>query len=137
MAKMAKSSSGSRDPGLPQLSETRHITFTKEALITALTSYKAASKQPLPPGIIQSCEITGKPDISVSLSILSDTSGMLEKVTIPAETIGAAMIRYCRMVNVPLPRGAGKSLVASGDSLILTIHVRSTQTKLTHHEDRD
>jgi hypothetical protein len=134
MAKMAKPADRTGKGDLPQLSETRHITFGKEALIHALTSYAAASKLSLPPGIIQSCEISAKPDISVSLGILSAKTGTLEKATIPAETIGAAMIRYCRLVNVPLPRDAGKSLVASGDNLILSIHVRSPLTKLVEDE---
>jgi hypothetical protein len=75
-----------------------------------------------------------KTGYSRQLGILSAKTRTLEKATVPAETIGAAMIRYCRLVEVPLPRGAGKSLVAAGDNLILTIHVRSTQTRLVEHE---
>lgn len=134
MAKAGKPTDRNSSTDLPPLSETRHITFSKEALIQALSSYAVASKQPLPPGIVQSCEITAKPDVSVQLGILSAKTGMLEKTTITAETIGAAMIRYCRLVHVPLPRGAGKALVASGDHLILSVHVRSTLTKLVEHE---
>ncbi|MDY0885367.1 hypothetical protein ACFPL7_24000 [Dongia soli] len=137
MAQMGKPSGRGADAELPQLSETRHITFSKEALTYALTSYLAASKQPLPPGMLQSCEIAAKPDISVTLGILDAISGMLEKAKIPAETVGAAMIRYCRLVNVPLPRTAEKSLVSAGDNLILTVHVRSEQTKLFEIKGRD
>lgn len=115
---------------LPELSEVRHINFSKDALIYALKSYLSASKQALPSGLIQGCEVATTPDISVTLVILNDLTGLVERAVIPAETIGAAMIIYCRMVGVPLPRNAEKSLVASGDNLVLTVHVRAKQTKL-------
>jgi hypothetical protein len=133
---MATPDNASGHADLPQLSETRHITFGKDALIHALTSYSAATKQPLPPGIVQSCTILAKPDLSVSLVILSDASGTLEKRVIPAEIVGAAMIRYCRLVKVPLPRTSEKSLVSAGDNLVLLVHVRSTQTQLARTESQ-
>ena len=40
------------------------------------------------------------------------------------------MITYCRQVNVPLPRTAQKSLLTSGDNLILMVQVQAHQTKL-------
>jgi hypothetical protein len=40
------------------------------------------------------------------------------------------MIKYCRQVNVPLPRAGQKFLLTSGDNLILMVQVRAAQTKL-------
>lgn len=115
---------------LPPLSELRHVTFSKDALIMALKLYFAGCNQPLPVGTVESCIVEAVPDIAVTIAIRDDTSGTLNKVTVAAEKIGAAMIKYCRQVNVPLPRAGQKSLLTSGDNLILMVQVRAAQTKL-------
>ena len=63
-------------------------------------------------------------------TIRDDAAGQLQKVPVPAETIGAAMINYCRKVNVPLPREGKKSLLVSGDNLVLVVNVQAQPTKL-------
>jgi hypothetical protein len=120
------------DPGsrLPPLSELRHVTFSKDALIMALKLYFAGCNQPLPAGTVESCIVEAVPDIGVTIAIRDDASGTLNKVTVAAEKIGAAMITYCRQVNVPLPRAGQKSLLTSGENLILMVQVRAAQTKL-------
>jgi hypothetical protein len=40
------------------------------------------------------------------------------------------MINYCRKVNVPLPRDGKKSLLVSGDNLVLVVSVQAQPTKL-------
>ena len=43
------------DLRLPQLNETRVISFEKDALLEALKLYLATTKKPLPFGILKSC----------------------------------------------------------------------------------
>jgi hypothetical protein len=123
------------DLGLPALSETRYITFPKDALIAAIKFLAAAANQPLPPGRFESCEIQSEPDIAVTLGIRDETTGDLNLRDFTAERLGAAMIGYCRQVGVPLPRTAEKSLAVSGDNLMLCVQVRARSTKLLHHLD--
>jgi hypothetical protein len=129
---MSKSPSKSSDLNsrLPALGELRHISFSKDALVMAVKLYYAASKRPLPPGVVEGCEIVAAPDTQVEITIRSDATGQLSKVPVPAETIGAAMINYCRKVNVPLPRDGKKSLLVSGDNLVLVVNVQAQPTKL-------
>ena len=124
------SKSGDLNSRLPALGELRHISFSKDALVMAVKLYYAASKKPLPSGVVEGCEIVAAPDTQVEISIRDDASGMIQKVPVPAETIGAAMINYCRKVNVPLPRDGKKSLLVSGDNLVLVVNVQATPTKL-------
>jgi hypothetical protein len=129
---MTKSPSKSSDLNsrLPALGELRHISFSKDALVMAVKLYYAATKKALPSGVVEACEIVSVPDTHVEISIRDDASGEIQKVPVPAETIGAAMINYCRKVNVPLPRDGKKSLLVSGDNLVLVVNVQATPTKL-------
>ena len=115
---------------LPALGELRHISFSKDALVMAVKLYFAASKKALPAGVVEGCDIVAAPDTQVEISIRDDASGEIKKVPISAEQIGAAMINYCRKVNVPLPRDGKKSLLVSGDNLVLVVNVQAPQTKL-------
>jgi hypothetical protein len=62
--------------------------------------------------------------------IRDDAASQLQKIPISAEIMGAAMINYCRKVNVPLPRSAKKSLLVSGDNLVLVVNVPAQPSKL-------
>jgi hypothetical protein len=122
--------SGDLNSRLPALGELRHISFSKDALVMAVKLYYAATKKSLPSGVVEGCEIVATPDTHVEITIRDDAGGQLQKVPIPAETIGAAMINYCRKVNVPLPREGKKSLLVSGDNLVLVVNVQAAPTKL-------
>jgi len=129
---MTKSPSKSSDLNsrLPALGELRHISFSKDALVMAVKLYYAATKKALPSGVVEGCEIVATPDTEVEITIRDDAASQLQKVRIPAEIIGAAMINYCRKVNVPLPRDGKKSLLVSGDNLVLVVSVQAQPTKL-------
>lgn len=126
----APSKSSDLNSRLPALGELRHISFSKDALVMAVKLYYAATKKPLPAGVVEGCEIVAAPDTQVEISIREEPSGQVSKVPVPAETIGAAMINYCRKVNVPLPRDGKKSLLVSGDNLVLVVNVQAQPTKL-------
>jgi len=129
---MTKSPSKSSDLNsrLPALGELRHISFSKDALVMAVKLYYAATKKSLPSGVVEGCEIVAAPDTQVEITIRDDAGGQLQKIPISAEIIGAAMINYCRKVNVPLPREGKKSLLVSGDNLVLVVNVQAQPTKL-------
>lgn len=126
----APSKSSDLNSRLPALGELRHISFSKDALVMAVKLYYAATKKSLPSGVVEGCEIVAAPDTQLEITIRDDTGGQLQKVPIPAEIIGAAMINYCRKVNVPLPRDGKKSLLVSGDNLVLVVNVQAQPTKL-------
>jgi hypothetical protein len=126
----APSKSSDLNSRLPALGELRHISFSKDALVMAVKLYYAATKKSLPSGVVEGCEIVATPDTEVEITIRDDAAGQLQKVRIPAEIIGAAMINYCRKVNVPLPRDGKKSLLVSGDNLVLVVNVQVQPTKL-------
>ena len=126
----APSKSSDLNSRLPALGELRHISFSKDALVMAVKLYYAATKKALPSGVVEGCEIVAAPDTHLEITIRDDAAGQLQKIPISAEIIGAAMINYCRKVNVPLPREGKKSLLVSGDNLVLVVNVQAQPTKL-------
>ncbi|HKP25568.1 MAG TPA: hypothetical protein VJV39_17000 [Dongiaceae bacterium] len=126
----APSKSSDLNSRLPALGELRHISFSKDALVMAVKLYYAATKKSLPSGVVEGCEIVATPDTHLEITIRDDAGGQLQKIPISAEIIGAAMINYCRKVNVPLPRDGKKSLLVSGDNLVLVVNVQAQPTKL-------
>ena len=56
MNKSPSKPSGDLNSRLPALGELRHISFSKDALVMAVKLYYAASKKPLPPGVVEACE---------------------------------------------------------------------------------
>jgi hypothetical protein len=126
----APSKSSDLNSRLPALGELRHISFSKDALVMAVKLYYAATKKALPSGVVEGCEIVAAPDTHLEITIRDDAAGQLQKIPISAEIIGAAMINYCRKVNVPLPRDGKKSLLVSGDNLVLVVNVQAQPTKL-------
>lgn len=119
------------DLRLPQLNEVRFISFEKDALLEALKLHLAATKKPLPPGILKSCEVRREPDIAVVIKVTEESTGAEKKVVLGAGTIGAAMIAYCQRLRVPLPRMAEKSLqVSNAGVLQLRVDVRGREPKL-------
>jgi hypothetical protein len=126
----APSKSSDLNSRLPALGELRHISFSKDALVMAVKLYYAATKKSLPSGVVEGCDIVAAPDTRVEITIRNDAAGELQKIPISAEIIGAAMINYCRKVSVPLPRDGKKSLLVSGDNLVLVVNVQAQPTKL-------
>ena len=121
--------SSQADLRLPQLNETRFISFEKDALLEALKLYLAATKKPLPPGMLKSFEVQKEPDIGVIIKVTEDSTGEEKVVNLAAGTIGAAMIAYCQRLRVPLPRNAEKSLLISNGVLQLRVDVRGREPK--------
>jgi hypothetical protein len=121
--------SSQADLRLPQLNETRFISFEKDALLEALKLYLAATKKPLPPGMLKSFEVQKEPDIGVVIKVTEDSTGAEKVVNLAAGTIGAAMIAYCQRLRVPLPRNAEKSLLISNGVLQLRVDVRGREPK--------
>lgn len=112
------------DLRLPQLNETRFISFEKDALLEAVKLYLSATKKPLPPGILKSFEVQKEPDIAIVIKVTEESTGEEKVVNLGAGTIGAAMIAYCQRLHVPLPRTAEKSLLISHGVLQLRVDVR-------------
>ena len=94
-------------------SETRRITFTHEELIQAMARQRRDEKKPLPESRIRGARAApgkdnGEPRVAVVLQTLAG-DGQEEIELRPAE-VAAALIKFCHLKKIPLPRRASKSI---------------------------
>jgi len=115
--------------------ELRRIVFTHEELRLALDNYMMRKGTPLPPGLIIGVKMSGTDGSSIAVAVRGSWDGVSNSVEIPARHVGAALIRYCKISKIPLPKSAGKSLTTSGDYLALDI--KSAKDAISEFEPKN
>jgi len=105
--------------------ETRRITFTNEELILALTRQRRDEKQPLPESRIRGAVVEADgAGIKVEIMLQSQTGDGLEPLDIRPAEVAAALIKFCHLQKIPLPRRAAKSIAVNNGqiALVLKLH---------------
>ena len=89
--------------------ETRRITFSSQEFVQAVASHRRDEKQPLPESRIRGmrAENGAEPKFFVQLEDRGDGKTAIELR--PAE-VAVALIKFCRLKRIPLPKRADKSL---------------------------
>jgi hypothetical protein len=88
--------------------ETRQLIFSDEELMAALTSHNRMAVDKLFVGRIVGCSVLPEEALTVRLTIRHETTNNDSDMTFGADVIGAALIRYCLEINIPLPRRVQK-----------------------------
>jgi hypothetical protein len=104
-------------------SETRRITFTTEELVLALTRQRRDDKKPLPESRIRGATVTMENGSGVKVAVMlkSPTSDKLEPLEIRPAEVGAALIKFCSLQKIPLPRKAKKSIAVDNGQVALVL----------------
>jgi hypothetical protein len=104
-------------------SETRRITFTSEELVQAVANHRRDEKQPFPASRVRGSTVTQTNGSALKVAFALDPStgdGSKELELKPTE-VGVALIKFCRLKKIPLPRLATKSLAADGGQICLVL----------------
>jgi hypothetical protein len=88
--------------------EIRQLLFSDEELIAALISHNRMAVDKLFVGRIISCSLLPGEALTVRLTIRHETTNNDYDMNFSSDVIGAALIRYCLEINIPLPRRAQK-----------------------------
>src|SRR5579871_3518035 len=94
--------SSQRDVLMP--TELRRIVFTNDELRVALDNYMMRKGTPLPPGVITGVKISGADGGAITVDLRGSWDGISNSVEIPARHVGAALIRFCKVSKIPLPK---------------------------------
>jgi hypothetical protein len=106
-------------------SETRRITFSSEELVQAVCRHRRDEKQPLPESRIRGTKVESGEGPVPRISLLLDPAGGDGAVTMdfrPTE-IAVALIKFCRLKRIPLPKKANKSLGNDRGQIALVLHL--------------
>jgi hypothetical protein len=106
-------------------SETRRISFSAQELIQAISRHRRDEKQPLPETRIRGAKVESGEGPVPRITLLLDPAGGDGATSMdfrPTE-IAVALIKFCRLKRIPLPKRAEKSLgIDRGQiALVLTL----------------
>ncbi|HYC02778.1 MAG TPA: hypothetical protein VED40_05760 [Azospirillaceae bacterium] len=101
--------------------ETRHITFSPDALREALRQYRSLFPEKQPPGQVGRIWIRSQSPLVLEVSIQAIGATNFRELQMGENEVGGMLILYCRKAKIPLPRAGTKSIEARGDSLVLTV----------------
>jgi hypothetical protein len=105
--------------------ETRRITFSSEELVQAISRHRRDEKQPLPESRIRGSKVENGDGPIPRISLLLDPrsgDGASAMDFRPTE-VAAALIKFCRLKRIPLPRRAEKSLGVDQGRISLVLHL--------------
>jgi hypothetical protein len=89
--------------------ETRKISFSTEEVIQAVSKHRRDEKQPLPESRIRGMKVEGGVVPKFTLQLEDRGDGKTGIELRPAE-VAVALIKFCRLKRIPLPKKASKSL---------------------------
>ncbi|NBC31341.1 MAG: hypothetical protein GVY13_01565 [Alphaproteobacteria bacterium] len=101
--------------------ENRTLAFDSLELAEALTGHSAVTKKPFPSGIVVSVELEEDPKPVIKLTLQDYQIARKVTVAMEPEQMAAALIHYCKVKKVPLPRRSRKSLHVEDGRVLLKI----------------
>jgi hypothetical protein len=104
--------------------EYRTLVFAHEEVRSALIDYSIRVKRTFPYGEVVQAEFRGEEGDAVELVVRSDLYDEVNRVRLEPAFVAAALIRYCFLQRVPLPRQATKSLAVEQGQICLRIRKR-------------
>jgi hypothetical protein len=100
--------------------ETRKISFSSEEVIQAVFKHRRDEKQPLPESRIRGMKVEDGVVPKFTLHVEDRGDGKTGIDLRPAE-VAVALIKYCRLKRIPLPKKASKSLGLENDQVTLVL----------------
>ena len=102
--------------------ELRKLVFTQDELQAAAVAYCYREGMRLPKGILKSVTFGPEEQVCLNFSTLAD--GGPSRIRLTRDQIGAAIIRYCRSLRIPIPRLGQKVVNPDGDGVALLINLQ-------------
>src|SRR5262249_10586511 len=101
-----------------------------ETLLDAILYSERASNGWLARAAVQGLMVLGGEEVRVVVTAERDGQRKYAEAEFGPAQIAAAMIRYCRALRIPLPRGSQKALEVQGDNICLKMTVNLTTAPL-------
>lgn len=108
--------------------EVRTLTFPKETLVDVIVTIDKAMGGWLAHALIHEIELRSGGGPMVVVKAMRGGGRAVDEMTFRPEQVAAALIRYCQLVKIPLPRKAQKSLEVHGDTLCMKVALQFTVT---------
>ena len=105
--------------------ETRRITFSSEELIQAISRHRRDERQPLPESRIRGSKVESGEGPVPRISLLLDPAGGdgANAIEFRPTEVAVALIKFCRLKRIPLPKRAEKSLSVDRGQIALVLQL--------------
>lgn len=90
--------------------ERRRIIFSDDEIVTAALSHCRATGIAVPDAEVEHQDISTESDCSLVLTFAVTSPEQADEVRLDAETVLSALVEFCRVRSIPLPRAASKRL---------------------------
>jgi hypothetical protein len=108
--------------------ELRQVTFTQSELLTAVLAHCRATRRNTPYGGGATCAVNEDASVTVRLeafNVETDAKSIVQ-VELDRNEVGAALLRYCMAMRIPLPKRSQKSLQVTGDALAMVTRMEAS-----------
>lgn len=109
------------------LKEIRSILFSQQDLEDAFKLFHTSVQAILPAGRIISFDVSGNKEATVRVNVVAQ-DGEVSEVIIASAHVAAAMLHYCILNNIPVPRKAKKKIELIDGNLALTLTLESAKS---------
>ncbi len=103
--------------------EIRRLNFVEEEVQAALVNYALRSNMQLPNASLQKLRVHKNDGISVTLHYAPNEDGQARDVEFSEAHVAAAIILFCRVQEIPVPRDALKILSHDKNNIAMTMQV--------------
>lgn len=103
------------------IQESRRLVLPLETAVQAVLQFDSDGGGRLAQDTILEAWIDTEPSPSLVLVVRSRTAQRIENRTFNVPTLAAAIINYCRLAKIPLPRNAKKTLEVVPDGLAFCV----------------
>lgn len=112
--------------------ELRQIIFSRDEITQAVARHRGAGSAAadLPAGDILQVRIDHDPEAPVHLKVLPEDGTTARMVAVPAQVLGACLVRWCREQGIPIPLKGRKTLLAMGDNVVLSLSLDTRENAL-------
>ena len=111
--------------------ERRRIIFSDEEIVSAALSHCRATGIPVPDAGVEKQTIATDGDYRLLLTFAVSSPDQIDEVQLDADSILTALIAYCRVQSIPLPKTAAKRLDSQNGALSMVFDMQRQRGSVT------
>ena len=111
--------------------ERRRIIFSDDEIVSAALSHCRTAGIPVPDADLEDQTIATEGDCRLLLTFAVSSPDQIDEVRLDADSVLTALIAYCRMQSIPLPKAASKRLDQQGGAVSMVFDMERPRGSVT------
>lgn len=111
--------------------ERRRIIFSDDEIVSAALSHCRTAGIPVPDADVETQTIAADDDCRLVLTFSVGSPDQIDEVRLDADSVLAALVEYCRIRSIPLPKAAMKRLDPQDGALSMVFDMERPRGSVT------